>query len=253
MNVSTTELRKNLPNALTVLRILAAPFLLFFVKRHAYGAAAVVFFVSSWTDFLDGQIARRFRAITPLGTLLDPVADKLFVLFAYLAMWGDFKLLPTLVIGRDVAIVLGVALARVLHLDLPIKPLMVSKVNTAFAMLFPFVWVLVKLVAHGSPTDQTLASFLMASGLAMVTTISALGFVKRKRPRSVRSILPLAAMGFLAAFGFWICPPVMKVLKPLLCPELLTCLAGIVMTTTVASGVAYALVFLRAWRAHPKE
>lgn len=248
-----TELVKKIPNVLTILRILTAPLLLFFVRQSEHGAAAVVFFVSSWTDFWDGQIARRFHAVTPVGTLLDPMADKLFVLFAYLAMWGDFKVLPTLVIGRDIAIILGVVFARILHLNLQIKPLMVSKVNTAFAMLFPFVWLLVKLTAHGSSADQAMASFLMAFGLATITIIFGWRLVKPKGNRSMAQVLSFAGGGFLAAFAFWIFPPVMSALKTFLCPELLTCLAGIVITTTVASGMAYALVFLRTWRAHTEK
>lgn len=244
-----TALVRKLPNVLTVLRILMTPFLFILAQHKAYGTAAIVFFVSSWTDFFDGRIARRFHATTPLGTVLDPVADKLFVLFSYLALWGDCKLLPILVISRDIAIVLGVAIARVQHLDLPIKPLMVSKINTGFAMLFPFAWLLIKIHLHGTPSEQKILPILIACGLAMITAWGSLMFIEKKERWSTRKACCFTLIVSGLAFCFFIWEPVKNAVISLLCPEFLTALAGVVVTTTVASGIAYALGFLRAWKA----
>lgn len=71
--------KKNLtvPNALSVLRLLViAPFVVFFIQEK-YGLAALMLLVSGLSDMLDGWIARRFHQFTPLGAMLDPVADKL--------------------------------------------------------------------------------------------------------------------------------------------------------------------------------
>lgn len=247
--INATTCVRALPNVLTALRILSTPFLLVLTLQHQYGAAALLFFASSWTDFFDGQIARRFHAVTPLGAVLDPIADKLFMLFAYLALAEDFKLLSGLVIGRDVAIVSGVGLSYALHLKLPIKPLMVSKVNTAFSMLFPFVWLLVKISVQGVPSEQSWLPILIAGSLSLMVTFGTLYFVERKGSWPVGKVGLLGGGVFSAAFCLFIWSPVMETLRVLLCPEFLTTLAGIVAVTTVASGLAYALVFLRAWKA----
>lgn len=67
----------NVPNTLTVLRILLIiPFVLYFVRDQVF-QAAVVLAVSGLTDMLDGMIARRFHQFTELGQMLDPLADKM--------------------------------------------------------------------------------------------------------------------------------------------------------------------------------
>lgn len=79
----------NLPNLLTLLRIVLIPvFVLFFYLpvdwRHI--ATAAVFAFAGWTDWLDGFIARRYNLTTPLGAFLDPVADKLMVAVALMLL-----------------------------------------------------------------------------------------------------------------------------------------------------------------------
>lgn len=75
----------NLPNKLTILRILMIPFFAFFLLTEG-GAnpvyryiAAAIFIVASFTDMLDGKIARKYNLITNFGKFMDPLADKLLV------------------------------------------------------------------------------------------------------------------------------------------------------------------------------
>lgn len=86
----------NLPNKITVSRILATPVFLFFLVPGWFGqfwgldqwgryAAAVIFIVASITDMVDGNIARKYNMITELGKFLDPIADKLLVTSALIA------------------------------------------------------------------------------------------------------------------------------------------------------------------------
>ena len=76
----------NLPNALTVLRLLLVPvYIAVFLVGSKYRALAV-FVVACLTDFLDGRIARRFQLITNFGKLMDPLADKIMVLTAMFSM-----------------------------------------------------------------------------------------------------------------------------------------------------------------------
>jgi len=83
----------NLPNILTVSRIILIPalVLLFFMPFHwAYMASAIVFAIAAITDWLDGFLARRWDQSTPLGAFLDPVADKLIVSVALALLIHDY-------------------------------------------------------------------------------------------------------------------------------------------------------------------
>lgn len=79
----------NLPNQLTIARVVMIPlFILFFYlqfKGH-YAVALAVFAIASFTDFLDGFIARKYKLVTNLGKFLDPVADKILVASAMIVM-----------------------------------------------------------------------------------------------------------------------------------------------------------------------
>jgi len=69
-----------IPNMITMLRIVLTPLFVRFYLEGQQGAAMAVLFVAAMSDMLDGFIARRFHMITPLGKVLDPVADKLLQL-----------------------------------------------------------------------------------------------------------------------------------------------------------------------------
>ena len=81
----------NLPNKLTVLRIIMVPFFVFFMLTNACGAAnkwiaLVIFCVASLTDMLDGKIARARGLVTNFGKFMDPLADKLLVCSAMICL-----------------------------------------------------------------------------------------------------------------------------------------------------------------------
>jgi CDP-diacylglycerol--glycerol-3-phosphate 3-phosphatidyltransferase len=102
----------NIPNALTLLRIILIPVfvVLFYLPQHwSNAASAVVFALAGVTDWLDGYLARRLNQSTPLGAFLDPVADKLMVVIAlvllvefYHAWW--FSLPAMVIVGREIVI-----------------------------------------------------------------------------------------------------------------------------------------------------
>lgn len=73
-------------NQLTLLRILSIPVFLWLVVSGALGAALLVFLLAAATDLLDGLIARKFGQRTSLGTLLDPLADKLLLVCALVVL-----------------------------------------------------------------------------------------------------------------------------------------------------------------------
>lgn len=100
----------NLPNALTVFRIFLIPFLVVvlltrFPGREYIGVA--IFLAAAFTDWLDGRIARKHGLITAFGAWLDPIADKLLVAFAFLAL-VELHLAPAwmvaIILGRELAV-----------------------------------------------------------------------------------------------------------------------------------------------------
>nr|WP_082510002.1 CDP-alcohol phosphatidyltransferase family protein [Leifsonia sp. Leaf325] len=104
------------PNVLSMLRLVLVPFFLGYLIVGDYIAALVILVVSSFTDFLDGFIARRFNQISRLGQLLDPAADRLY-LFASILGLAAGGLVPwwlvVVIVGRDVFLaVLGIVLAN---------------------------------------------------------------------------------------------------------------------------------------------
>lgn len=102
----------NLPNTLTLARIVLIPvFILVYYLPwgFAHAAAAVIFFVASFTDWLDGYLARKLKQMSPFGAFLDPVADKLLVASSLLMLVGEHEIhfitLPAIVIvGREIVI-----------------------------------------------------------------------------------------------------------------------------------------------------
>lgn len=109
----------NLPIALTLVRIVLVPLVMVFLissSRVNVLIAAVIFVTASITDWLDGRLARRLNQVTRLGTLLDPVADKLLVAAALVSL-VHVGMLPAwmavVIIGRELAVtgLRGVALS----------------------------------------------------------------------------------------------------------------------------------------------
>ena len=72
----------NIPNLLTILRLLLIPVFYSLYQKDMYGSALLVFLIASFSDFLDGYLARKWNQITNFGKLADPVADKVMVLTA---------------------------------------------------------------------------------------------------------------------------------------------------------------------------
>jgi CDP-diacylglycerol--glycerol-3-phosphate 3-phosphatidyltransferase len=109
----------NLPIALTLFRIVVVPLIIVFVissDRVRVLIAAVIFVAASLTDWLDGRLARRRNQVTQFGTLLDPVADKLLVAAALVALVqvdGIGAWVAMVIIGRELAVtgLRGVALS----------------------------------------------------------------------------------------------------------------------------------------------
>jgi cardiolipin synthase (CMP-forming) len=124
----------NLPNLITIGRILLVPVTVWLIISGEFGLAFVAFLMAGISDGVDGYIARRFNQRTELGAYLDPIADKALLVSIYVSL-GLLKFLPAwlviLVVTRDVLIVGAVILSWVLGKPIIVAPSMASKVNTA--------------------------------------------------------------------------------------------------------------------------
>ena len=139
-----------LANKITIVRILLVPFLLtaLFYYKSEYDflrfVALGIFFICAITDAVDGYIARKFYQKTKLGSILDPIADKMLILTAFLSLSmlesipAASKIPPWLtiiVISRDGIIVLGATVIFFIMKDVEIKPSILGKITTVFQML----------------------------------------------------------------------------------------------------------------------
>jgi CDP-diacylglycerol--glycerol-3-phosphate 3-phosphatidyltransferase len=93
----------NLPNKLTIFRVILIPFFLFFLYTDFWGSAnayiaVAIFIVASLTDLLDGKIARKYNMVTNFGKFMDPLADKLLVCSAMIALVDLGKLAGWIVV-----------------------------------------------------------------------------------------------------------------------------------------------------------
>ena len=164
--------RINVPNAITVTRILLVPpFVIFLLRGHDAGALAI-FAAASISDFVDGFLARRLEQQTAIGRFLDPLADKLlagtaFILLAARQVLPDW--LTVIVISRECLIVTGMLLLTMLQVRVEVAPSRIGKWNTALQLTTVCAALLVS-VAAPSPQPPLLAPALAVLYLATATT-----------------------------------------------------------------------------------
>ena len=142
----------NVPNFLTILRILSIPVFVIFLLYDHFFVALLIFIGAGITDGLDGWIARVFNQRTTIGSYLDPIADKLILTtsFIVLAVLGIIpSWLTVIVIARDVIILLGVLILQLTSHKVEIKPIFMGKASTvmqlvtvAWALVTPFSMVM---------------------------------------------------------------------------------------------------------------
>ena len=185
----------NLPNKLTMARILLVPVFMVFASMTRYNtegytaawylAAGVVFAVASFTDYLDGHLARKWHLITDFGKFADPLADKLLTTVAFLYMMRDGVCSPVVlavILAREFA-VSGLRMVAAGARDgKVIAANMWGKVKTVLQMLSIIFYYFAAALA--GPTD-TMAVCLISSALcwlvAAVTDISGIKYLVDNR------------------------------------------------------------------------
>ena len=124
----------NLPNLITFGRLLTVPITVYLLMQSAYLAAFILFLLAGASDALDGYLAKRNNQTTELGAILDPLADKALLVGVYVTLGLQGNLpswLVVLVVFRDVLIIGGVIILFLVRLDVKMRPLIISKINTA--------------------------------------------------------------------------------------------------------------------------
>jgi cardiolipin synthase len=175
----------SIPNLITLARILLVPVLLWAIISGEMQLAFLLFLAAGISDAIDGFLAKRFGMATELGAYLDPLADKVLIVSIYVAL-GIVGALPAwlviLVVSRDVMIVGAVILSWLVDRPLVIKPLLVSKLNTAAQIVFATV----KLASLGLGfSAEPLLTLLMACVVAL--TLLSIGFYLREWFRHMNS------------------------------------------------------------------
>lgn len=142
----------NLANKISIARIILIPFFIAAIVYSRMDIALLFFMLAVISDGLDGFIARTFKQKTTLGTIIDPVADKLLLLSAYICLSivnhipPYLKLppyVPIIVISRDAIIVLGSVVIYLVKGDLKVTPSVTGKITTFFQMI-TIVGILIK-------------------------------------------------------------------------------------------------------------
>ncbi len=124
-----------IPNVITIARIIMVPMFVVAFINHQLAAALLIFVLAGVSDGLDGFLARILRQRSKLGALLDPVADKLLLITAYICLGlGGLvaSWLAVLVVSRDLMLIGGMALLQFWGVNIrdKIRPTWLSKFNT---------------------------------------------------------------------------------------------------------------------------
>lgn len=121
------------PNLITTIRMILAPIFVIYLLDDQLIPSLIIFVICVISDGLDGMVARVFNQKSRLGTYLDPIADKLLLVaaFIFLSVRGFLPVwLTVTVIARDILIVLGVFVIYINRQDFSIRPSLLSKINT---------------------------------------------------------------------------------------------------------------------------
>lgn len=142
---------RDIPNIISLIRIgLVLPIVMLLVEER-YGAALILLFVAGASDALDGYLAKRNGWTSRVGSILDPVADKLLLVSAFLVLgWmGHIPLwLVAGIVARDVVILLGASAYHLLVGHYELAPSWISKINTFAQILLGLSVVLSLAVAN---------------------------------------------------------------------------------------------------------
>ena len=167
----------NIPNALTILRILLIPVIVGFLVYKHYDYALITLIVAMITDALDGTIARLANQKTQFGAYLDPLADKLLLMTTFIT-FSLLSLVPVwsviVVVSRDAILLTGTLLARVTDTKIDASPSVLGKATT----LFQSAYIILVLAFSSRQFDPELLTPLLYT-MCILTVASGLHYIVR--------------------------------------------------------------------------
>jgi cardiolipin synthase len=163
----------SIPNIITLGRILLVPIIVWAIASSQMKIAFTIFIIAGVSDAIDGFLAKRFNMTSELGALLDPLADKALLVSIYVAL-GIAGAVPRwlviLVVSRDIMIVAAVIVSWLFDRPVEMKPLMVSKLNTATQVAFAaLVLAALGFGFNPAPYDLILMGFVTVFTLVSVS------------------------------------------------------------------------------------
>ena len=177
-NLADDSVGINLPNLISLGRLLLVPLAIWLILRSRYGVAFWVFVVAGVSDALDGFIAKHFNRRTRLGALLDPIADKTLLVSVYVTLgWANqlWSSVVILVVFRDVMIIGGFLLIQAFAAQKRYDPLYISKINTGLQIaLIAFV-----LARLGLGADWGNVDVVLSCAVIVTTVLSGLSYILR--------------------------------------------------------------------------
>lgn len=167
----------NLPNLITILRIFLIPVFIILLLYGHHPWALAVFALAGMTDSLDGLIARISNQRTELGTYLDPMADKLLLTAAFVAL-SFLSTIPAwsaiVVVSRDLILILGTLILHMTQTDLDITPSWLGKSTTVLQLIYILVVLFLMVFQR-----ETVILFPLLILTILLTIISGLHYIYR--------------------------------------------------------------------------
>lgn len=167
---------RSLPNLISLSRLVLVPAIITMIANERWKEACILFIIAGISDAIDGWLAKTFDLGTELGAYLDPVADKALIVSIYVALAIAAALPATiaiLVVARDLMIIGAFMISLILRKPVKVKPLLISKLNTAAQISFAAMVLGVK--AFGIPPGAWFDVSLYC--VAILTLASAAAYI----------------------------------------------------------------------------
>ena len=170
---------RHIPNLITFLRLIAAPLAAWLLAEARYREALSVVILAGITDWLDGFAARHLKSTDKTGVIFDPLADKVLLVVVFVAL-TVVHLVPfwmlLLALIRDVVIVVGALLLRILRNIKKFLPSILGKISTFFQIMLVLMVLLDSAFPHPVFHILRIAALALA---ALFTFISGVDYIRR--------------------------------------------------------------------------
>jgi len=162
----------NLPNFLSLFRIILVPVTIVYLIDGSYITALVIFSLAGITDALDGFLARVLHQKTLLGAYLDPLADKALLTACFITL-SILQVIPSwltaIIVTRDFIILFGICVLFMVSGSLEIRPAFISKITTALQLLTVFLALIYKSLGGDGPHPLLYVQYWLTAGFTVIS------------------------------------------------------------------------------------